>query len=301
MEAAIPSPQAPAGLEESRVAVRGIGGPVLQAGPREAREAVVFLHGNPGSGHEFADLVEATGAFARAVAPDMPGFGRADKPDAFRYDNEGYAEHLDGLLGELGIDRVHLVLHDLGGPWGLEWASQDASRVESVTLINTGALIGYRWHVLARIWRTPVLGEVFLATATRPLFRLLTNLGQKRKLSREFLDYAYDVNFTRPTRKAVLKVYRNSPHPDQDGRRQAEALRPHDIAALVVWGARDPYLGAYLAEAQREAFPRAQVVMLDDSGHWPYVDDPKAVADAVIPFLREQAGDSSSPTRGDAT
>ena len=301
MEAATPSPQAPAGLEESRVAVRGIGGPVLQAGPREAREAVVFLHGNPGSGHEFADLVEATGAFARAVAPDMPGFGRADKPDGFRYDNSGYAEHLDGVLGELGIDRVHLVLHDLGGPWGLEWATREPSRVESVTLINTGALIDYRWHVLARIWRTPVLGEIFLATATRPLFRLLTNLGQKRKLSREFLDYAYDVNFTRPTRKAVLKVYRNSPHPDQDGRRQAEALRPHDIPALVVWGAQDPYLGAYLAAAQREAFPRAQIVMLDDSGHWPYVDDPQAAADAVIPFLREQAGDSSSHTRGDAT
>ena len=52
-------------------------------------------------------------------------------------------------------------------------------------LINTGALIGYRWHILARIWRTPVLGEVFLATATRPLFRLLTNRGQKRKLPRE--------------------------------------------------------------------------------------------------------------------
>ena len=301
MEAATAHLQASAGLEEGRVAVRGIGGPVLQAGPRAAREAVVFVHGNPGSGHEFAALVEATGSFARAVAPDMPGFGRADKPDDFRYDVESYAEHLDGLLAELGIDRVHLVLHDFGGPWGLEWASRNAGRVGSVTLLNTGALIGYRWHVLARIWRTPVLGELFLATATRPLFRLLTNRGQKRKLPREFLDYIYDVNFTGPTRRAVLKLYRNTPHPDEDGRRQAAALRPHDIPALVMWGRQDPYLGAELAEAQREAFPRARLVMLDDSGHWPYVDDPRAVADAVIPFLREHAGSSPSHTRGDPT
>ena len=91
----------------------------------------------------------------------MPGFGRADKPRDFQYDVAGYADFLDGLLAELGIDRVHLVLHDLGGPWGLEWATRSPARVASVTLINTGAFIGYRWHILARIWRTPVLGELF--------------------------------------------------------------------------------------------------------------------------------------------
>lgn len=289
MAATNPSAQAPAALEGARIAVRGVGGPVRQAGPREAGEAVVFLHGNPGSGEEFTDLMGVVGRFARAVAPDMPGFGRADKPPDFRYDDAGYADHLDGLLRELGIERVHLVLHDLGGPWGLEWATRNPDSVGSVTLLNTGVFIGYRWHILARIWRTPVLGEVFLATATRPLFRLLANRGQKRKLPREFLDHMYDVNFTRPTRRAVLKVYRNSPHPDREGVRQAEALRPHDIPALVVWGRRDPYLGAELATAQRQAFPGARIVMLNDSGHWPYIDNPEAVAEAVIPFLREQA------------
>jgi pimeloyl-ACP methyl ester carboxylesterase len=297
MEAASPPAQAPAALEEGRIDVQGVGGPVLQAGPREAREAIVFLHGNPGSGREFGDLLGAAGTFARAVAPDMPGFARADKPRNFRYDNVGYADHFDGLLRELGIDRVHLVLHDLGGPWGLEWASRKPAGVGSVTLLNTGVLIGYRWHILARIWRTPGLGELFQATATRPLFRLLTNRGQKRKLPREFLDHMYDVNFSRPTRRVVLKVYRNSPHPDEDGTRQAQALRPHDIPALIVWGARDPYLGVELAGVQRQAFPRARLVMLDDSGHWPYMDNPQAVAAEVIPFLREQT--TASPTIGE--
>jgi pimeloyl-ACP methyl ester carboxylesterase len=293
MEASLQPSPAPAGLEEVRIAVRGVGGPVLQAGPSDAREAILFVHGNPGSGREFADLVRATGEFARAVAPDMPGFGRADKPPDFRYDVPGYADHIDGLLAELGIGRVHLVLHDFGGPWGMEWAARNPARVASAVLINTGALIDYRWHILARIWRRPVLGEALQATATRPLFRFLTNLGQKRKLPRSFLDHAYDVNFTRPTRRAVLKLYRATPNPDSDGRRQAEALRPHDIPALVVWGARDPYIGVAIADRQREAFPRADVRVFEDSGHWPFVDDPERTAAAVIPFLRDQArGDS---------
>ena len=294
MEASNLPAQAPADLDEAHIAVRGVGGPVLHAGPPDAREAVVFLHGNPGSGDDFRDLLRETGTFARAVAPDMPGFSRADKPRDFRYDLAGYADHLQGLLDQMGIDRVHLVLHDLGGPWGLEWASRNPNRVASVTVITTGAFIGYRWHLLARIWRTPVLGELFLATANRPLFRVLTNRGQKRKLPRAFLDHMYDVNFTRPTRRAVLKVYRNSPRPAEDGARHASALRPHDIPALVLWGAHDPYLGLQLAEAQREAFPSAQVVVLEDSGHWPFADDPEATRDAVVPFLRRQV--TSSPS-----
>jgi len=286
--ASIHPPSAPAGLDEARIAVDGVDVPLLQAGPRDAREAVVFVHGNPGSGADWRDLMVRTGEFARAVAPDMPGFGRADKPRDFRYDVAGYADFLEALLSELGIERVHLVLHDFGGPWGLEWAGRDPTRVASVVEINTGAFIRYRWHVLARIWQTPVLGELFQATANRPVFRLLTNRGQKRKLDRAFLDHMYDVNFTRPTRRAVLKLYRASRDAAAMGARQAAALHPHDIPALVVWGARDPYLGLELAEAQREAFPSARIVVLEDSGHWPFADDPERTADAVVPFLREQ-------------
>jgi len=289
MEAQVhPSTPSP-GLDEARVTVRGVGLPVLEAGPRDSREAVVFVHGNPGSGQDWTDLLRQTGEFARAVAPDMPGFGRADKPRDFPYSVDGYARFLDDVLSELGIDRVHLVVHDFGGPWGMEWAARNPSRTASAVLINTGALVGYHWHVLARIWRTPVLGEVFQATATRPLFRLLTNLGQKRKLPRSFLDHAYDVNFTRPTRRAVLKLYRATNDPGEIGRRQAEALRPHDIPAIVVWGARDPYIPVATADRQHEAFPGAAVHVFEDSGHWPFVDDPERTAAIVVPFLREQA------------
>ncbi|MGH2978124.1 MAG: alpha/beta fold hydrolase [Solirubrobacterales bacterium] len=296
MEASNPTVRSSVRLDERLIAVRGIGVPVLQAGPLDAREAAVFVHGNPGSGQDWSDLVRHTGEFARAVAPDMPGFGRAGKPRDFPYAVEGYAGFLDEVLGELEIERAHLVLHDFGGPWGLEWAARSPVRVASVVGVNTGVWIRYRWHVLARIWRTPVLGELFQATATRPLFRLLTNMGQRRKLSRAFLDHMYDVNFTRPTRRAVLKLYRATPRPAEMGGRQAAALRPHDIPALVVWGARDPYLGVELAQAQREAFPRARVVVLDDSGHWPFADDPQRTAGAIVPFLREQV--TPSLTKG---
>jgi pimeloyl-ACP methyl ester carboxylesterase len=63
-------------------------------------------------------------------------------------------------------------------------------------------------------------------------------------------------------------------------------LRSLDRPALVVWGARDPYLPLRYAQRQRETFPQAEVVVLDDSGHWPMIDHPVAVEQAVLPFLR---------------
>jgi len=64
----------------STLSVLGIRARVLQTGPSDAEEAVIFLHGGPGSADDWDDLLPRVGAFARAVAFDLPGFGHADKP-----------------------------------------------------------------------------------------------------------------------------------------------------------------------------------------------------------------------------
>ena len=128
-----------------------------------------------------------------------------------------------------------------------------------------------------------------MATATRPAFRILSRQGNPRGLPREYVDRTYD-EFDRKTRRAVVKLYRATSDPDGDGRRQAEALRPLDRPALVVWGKHDPYIPVRYADVQRQAFPRAKIVILEQSGHWPFIDDPESVAAAVVPFLREQVG-----------
>jgi pimeloyl-ACP methyl ester carboxylesterase len=48
------------------------------------------------------------------------------------------------------------------------------------------------------------------------------------------------------------------------------------------------------AERQREVFPHAEVSILSDSGHWPFIDNPEAVAQTIVPFLRRQWGQLDS-------
>ena len=268
------------------ITVSGVTSPVAQAGPADAREAVVFVHGNPGSWRDWEPVMPSVAEFARVVAPDMPGFGSADRPRDFPYTMQGYAAHLDGLLTRLGVDRAHLVLHDFGGPWGLEWAIGHRDRVASLTLVNTGVLIRYRWHILARIWRTPVLGEVFQRTATYPALKFLVNARNPQPLPEPFLRRMWE-DSDAGSNRAVLALYRAT-DPVEVERRLAPALREMRPPALVVWGQGDPYLGPEMAGRQREVFPDAQVIALDGCGHWPMADDPARLTAAILPFLREQ-------------
>ncbi len=147
------------GVRRSELRVGGVRTPLREAGPPDAREAVVFLHGNPGSGADWEPLLAAVGRRARAVAWDAPGFGRAQAPDGFAQSVDAHGAFVGRALDALGIERVHLVAHDFGGPWGLRWAAGDPERFASAVLIGTGALPGYRWHALARLWRTPRRGR----------------------------------------------------------------------------------------------------------------------------------------------
>jgi flavin-dependent dehydrogenase/pimeloyl-ACP methyl ester carboxylesterase len=199
-------PPLPAGVVGTRVAVDGLTIPVSSVGDPDCPEAVVLVHGNPGSRRDWDDLLARVAPFARAVAFDMPGFGHADKPEGFDYTVEGYGRFLERALGQLAVEHSHLVLHDFGGPWGLEWAARNPNQLASVVLINTGALIDYRWHYLARIWRTPIAGETFQATTTRAGLRTALRHGNPRGLPRAFIDRMYD-DMDAGTTHAILRAY----------------------------------------------------------------------------------------------
>ncbi|HVG99191.1 MAG TPA: alpha/beta fold hydrolase [Miltoncostaeaceae bacterium] len=271
------------GVRRSELRLDGVRTPLREAGPAGDREAVVFLHGNPGSGADWEALMAAVGTRMRAVAWDAPGFGRS-AADGFTQTVPDHARFVGRALDALGVERAHLVAHDFGGPWGLSWAAADPERFASAVLIGTGALPGYRWHALARLWRTPGAGELFMTTTTRAGFRALLRRGNPRGLPRALADRMYD-DFDRGTRRAVLDLYRSVPDVGAAGERLAAALRPLDRPALVLWGRADPYLPVAHAERQRGAFPGAEVVVLEESGHWPFADDPVTVRRAVTGFL----------------
>jgi pimeloyl-ACP methyl ester carboxylesterase len=273
-------------IQTQSVSVDGISTPVRMDGNAAGAEAVVFVHGNPGAGEDWLDALPRVGAFARAVAPDMPGYGQGARPREFDYTVHGYARHLDGILAALDIRRAHLVLHDFGGPWGLQWAAEHPDRVASLVLVNVGILPGYRWHKYARIWRTPVLGELFQLSATRSGLRTLLNADNPKPLPKAFTDRIHRAADW-GHKRAVLKLYRATSDLGGFSTRIAAALEPLALPTLVIWGEGDRYLPVRYAQVQKDYFD-AQVRTMPGCGHWPMIDDPEKFAELLTGFLRER-------------
>ncbi len=271
-------------IRHSSVVVDGLTSPTIESGDPDASEAVVFVHGSPGCGAEFERLVGETGEFARAIALDMPGFGAASKPSPreFIYDVPNMGVHLAKTVEQLGVERVHWVGHDFGGGWASIAAVFDPLKTASISMINSGMMRGVRWHYLARIYRTRLLGEAFMAIANKQ--------GFKRTLS-ELPSADVDLmwkNFDRRTRRAILALYRATDIEAQTAQLPQLRLLSQQWQSIVIFGADDPYLPAKYAERNKEAFVNAELHLLEGAGHWPHLEAPDAVSAQLLPFLRNQ-------------
>lgn len=288
-----PPVQLPPGFTQRTFTVGGYSTPLFEGGPRDSREAVVFMHGNPGLSLDFAGLLRAIPRGTRVVAFDLLGFGHAEKPYDFPYDLPSSRPLADEAFSKLGLERVHLVGHDVGSVLGVDWAARHPERLASAVLIAGGILIGYQDHHFARVWKTPVAGEDSMRRTTREGFVSVLQAHNPRPLPREFVDRNYDA-YDRATRCAILKAYRALPDATQLGREHAAALRPYDRPALVIWGDRDPFLPPHIAQSNREGFPSADVHVYENSGHWPFVDEEQRTVELMSAFfrrhVREQAG-----------
>jgi pimeloyl-ACP methyl ester carboxylesterase len=274
----------PHGVRSRRLSVGGVATRVVEAGPRHARDAVVFVHGHPGSARDFDRLVSTSGRFARTVAFDVPGYGQSDKLAAQVQTTDGVADYIGAVLKRLGIRRVVLVVHDLGGPWGLQWAVKHPDALTGAVLMDGGVLIDWTPPPFAVAWETPGAGEMQMATTTRENFNASLKATNPR-LPQAFLDRMYD-NYDRPTRCAALRYYRDLSKNPNLGKEQAAVLRKRRRPALAIWGADDLFVQPDQAEKQKQAFPDAKVHLIAGTGHWVFADAPKRVRKLFVPFVR---------------
>ena len=276
-------------MRSENIILQGIKTPCLLGGEKSVAGAI-FVHGNPGSGSDWKALLDPLSEFIFVAAPDMPGFGKADKPDDFNYSIEGYKEHLNLLIEDLGLKKIDLVIHDFGGAWGLAWAVENADRVNSITLVNIGLMRDYRWHLFAKLWRIPLVGELVMMLPDWLVFKVGLKVGNPRGLPRSYINEIIE-NFDKKTKRAVLRLYRDTDVSKMNStlvKKAVKSLLPRNIPCLVVWGVEDPYVPVKYAEAQKEFFPEAEVILFEDSGHWPFIDNPERFEKVLTDFLRKQ-------------
>lgn len=243
---------------------------------------VVYCHGNPTHGEEWVPFMERGGP---AVAIDMPGWGRSDRPDprTFDYSMHGLSAFLERCLDEIGIERRKLFVHDWGS-LALIGAQRRPELVEKLVVVNAVPLLpGYRWHWVAQLWRRRPIGELLNATTTRASMALLLRQarGDRSAMPPEFVDTIWN-HWDKGTWKALLALYR---HADPDRLAAAgKDLNKLTCPSLVLWADRDLYLPVKFGHDYAQALPNAELEILNGAGHWPWIDDPSAI-DRIVNFL----------------
>ncbi|MBC7499472.1 MAG: alpha/beta hydrolase [Herminiimonas sp.] len=239
----------------------------------------VFLHGIPDSGRVWQEVTRVVSRSHRCVVPDLPGFGQSAVPVGFKVTLDGMATFLDDFLVIAGIgEPVNLVVHDIGGPFGLAWAVRHPQKVRSITILNTVFQPEYRWHRYGRICRLPILGELLqLLTSQSGLARSIRANSGEKKPGREHIGATYRA-FTGSVRRMVLRVYRGlDPHVFQTWDAELRVLTSR-VPSLVIWGDRDTYIGASFADR----FGAQRVAHFPQCGHWPMVEMPDIVSATLL-------------------
>jgi pimeloyl-ACP methyl ester carboxylesterase len=272
-------------LTGSFVEVEGIRLHYLEEG---SGEPALLLHGWPTSSYLWRNVLEPIGQHNRAIALDLPGFGQSEKPPDASYSFRFFDRVLTGFLDSLGLERIGLAVHDLGGPVGLHWASEYPERVDRLALLNTLVYARPSWAVIAFVLaaRTPIVRSR-LTSPAGIRFAMRLGVADKSRLSEETIA-AYQEPFRSADAQRVLRRAGTRLHPG--GFRQIERWLPTiDAPVRIVYGERDrilPDVAKTMRKVAADVPGEVEVTALPDCGHFLQEDRPGEIAALLSEFFR---------------
>ena len=264
-----------------RLAVDGAATTVWEEG---TGEPVVCLHGVPTSAFLYRKvLTELSGRGCRGIAFDLPGLGLAERPESFDYSWSGLAAWVLDAVDALGLQRYHLVVHDIAGPIGFDAIARAPQRTASLTVLNTIVRVAsFRRPWSMEPFARRGFGELYLR-ALHPLGfeRLMRLQGVASDVPAAELRAYVSLLKRDDGGRAFLRIMRSFERTEAFERRILEALSSRSFPAQVLWGEQDPALriGRH-GEDVRQALGVDAVTRLRGK-HFVQEDAPAEIADAV--------------------
>jgi pimeloyl-ACP methyl ester carboxylesterase len=256
---------------------------------------LLLLHGMGCDHRTWSPVLEELSRHFTVIAPDLLGHGRSDKPRT-DYSVAGYANGMRDLLTVLGVDKVTVVGHSLGGGVAMQFAYQFPELTERLFLVAPGGM-GPEVSALLRAMSLPGAGLALGMLTAGPLGRV--GRFTLDALSRTGLSCFRDAGELRDivgrlsdgaTRTAFGHVIRGV----VDWRGQIITVTDRGyltehVPMCVVWGAEDTTIPAHHAGVITEYAPAARVEVLPGSGHFPHRDHPERFVEIVREFVAQTA------------
>jgi len=263
-----------------------------EAGAADA-PAILLLHGFPTSSHMFRNLIPALAHRYRVIAADYPAFGHSGTPDRheFEYSFARFAELMDGLLNQLGVERYALYVQDYGAPVGYRLALRHPERITALVVQNGNAYedgLKQFWNPIKAYWADG-------SQAHREALRAGLTLAATKS---QYLDGVRDPSRVAPDAWLHDQSLLDRPGIDQImldlfkdyGSNvtlypQFQAFfRTRKPPTLIVWGTNDGIFPADGAHPYLRDLPDAELHLLD-TGHFALEDKGDEIAALMLDFL----------------
>jgi pimeloyl-ACP methyl ester carboxylesterase len=266
---------------------------------REAGDAaapvVLLLHGFPSSSFMFRDLIPRLADQYRVIAPDLPGFGFTEVPEArnYRYSFDALAGTIEAFTDALRLKRYAIYVFDYGAPTGFRLAMRHPERTTAIVSQNGNAYeegLGDAWGPIRKYWSQPT-------AENREVIRqnVLTLEGTRWQYTHGVADpeavapegYTLDVALMeRPGNKEIqLDLFLDYASNVKLYPKFQEYFRTAKPPFLAIWGKNDPFFIPAGAEAYRKDLPDAQVQFLD-TGHFATETHSAEIAAAMKAFFK---------------
>jgi pimeloyl-ACP methyl ester carboxylesterase len=256
---------------------------------------LLAIHGFPSASWDWHPVWTDLTARFRVVAPDMIGFGWSDKPRAYDYSIVDQATLHEGLLRQLGVERVHILAHDYGDSVAQELLARHEERaryggaglaIESVCFLNGGLIPeAHRPRRIQKLLASRLGALVGLLTSKGAFGRGMTAVfGPETPPSAELIDELWTLLRHANGHRVLHRLIGYMAERRRHRARWVGVLAQTKVPLRLVDGALDPVSGAHLAARYRELVPGADVVDLPHVGHYPQVEDPAAVLRALLAF-----------------
>jgi pimeloyl-ACP methyl ester carboxylesterase len=260
--------------------------------PREtfANPPVVLLHGFPTWGYAWHALVPALSRSHRVIVPDLLGYGFSDRSDRFDRSIVRQAEMVVRLLGELGVPKVDLVGHEVGGAVALRVAALYADRVDRLCLIDPATYDAWPIEAVVALGspaarRQPPAAVV--ASARRLLARGFERAPGDALLEALLAPYETEVG--------ALSLVRDAAALDASHLLELTPLLTRLAArTLILWGERDALQPIRHGRRLEGDLPAAHLIPVPGAGHLPMLEEPEHVRRDLAAFL----GDERVPRAG---
>jgi pimeloyl-ACP methyl ester carboxylesterase len=265
-------------------------------------DPVLILHGGDGQAVDWSPLMAELQASLHVVSVDRPGFGLSDPFDYRRVDLRSHAaDFVAGVLDALGLEQAVVIGGSMGGYFALAAAAERPERVKGLALIGMPAGISRDAPVPLRVLcGLPGASRLFMrrlqkggAAARRAQFGRMfgTDPASIPDVYFEMQEAGLRIPGAAET-WAVLLRRLGSWSGFRDEALLIDTLPRIETPTLIIWGERDmaPVTAGRAAAA---ALPNASFVVLDNTGHFPFLEQPEACAELIIDFLAKTAHDGT--------